>query len=124
MQEATELGKKAKELKKAAEALHQEERSGNKGRKWRKNVKAVEKVCILIKWHMIFLLGMMVSSYCNKHTDTYKKESKAWNQLYSICIYKSVIDSCRHAISKNSYIYLAIYYVMISKVMKGLLPPI
>jgi hypothetical protein len=49
MQEATELGKKAKELKKAAEALHQEERSGNKGRKWRKNVKAVEKVCIPIK---------------------------------------------------------------------------
>jgi LMBR1 domain-containing protein 1 len=40
------LGKKAKELKKAAEALHQEERSGNKGRKWRKNVKAVEKVCL------------------------------------------------------------------------------
>jgi hypothetical protein len=39
------LGKKARELKKAAEALHQEERSGNKGRKWRKNVKAVEKVC-------------------------------------------------------------------------------
>lgn len=44
LQEATELGKKARELKKAAEALHQEERSGNKGRKWRKNVKAVEKV--------------------------------------------------------------------------------
>lgn len=44
MQEATELGKKARELKKAADVLHQEERSGNKGRKWRKNVKAVEKV--------------------------------------------------------------------------------
>ncbi|KAJ8448334.1 hypothetical protein Cgig2_021962 [Carnegiea gigantea] len=43
IKEATELGKKAKELKKAADALHQEERSGNKGRKWRKNVKAVEK---------------------------------------------------------------------------------
>jgi LMBR1 domain-containing protein 1 len=40
------LSKKAKELKKAGEALHQEERSGNKGRKWRKNVKAVEKVCL------------------------------------------------------------------------------
>ncbi|WCJ28061.1 LIMR family protein At5g01460 [Euphorbia peplus] len=43
IKEATELGKKAKELKKAADALHQEERSGAKGRKWRKNVKAVEK---------------------------------------------------------------------------------
>lgn len=45
LQEATELGKKARELKKAADGLHQEERSGSKGRKWRKNVKAVEKVC-------------------------------------------------------------------------------
>ncbi|CAK9180872.1 unnamed protein product [Ilex paraguariensis] len=44
IKEATELGKKARELKKAADALHQEERGGNKGRKWRKNVKAVEKV--------------------------------------------------------------------------------
>ncbi|CAK9133855.1 unnamed protein product [Ilex paraguariensis] len=44
IKEATELGKKARELKKAADALHQEERGGNKGRKWRKNVKAVEKL--------------------------------------------------------------------------------
>jgi LMBR1 domain-containing protein 1 len=44
IKEATELGKKARELKKAADGLHQEERSGAKGRKWRKNVKAVEKV--------------------------------------------------------------------------------
>ncbi|XVF55091.1 hypothetical protein PTKIN_Ptkin06aG0008800 [Pterospermum kingtungense] len=43
IKEATELGKKARELKKAADTLHQEERSGSKGRKWRKNVKAVEK---------------------------------------------------------------------------------
>ncbi|KAF9665200.1 hypothetical protein SADUNF_Sadunf16G0097600 [Salix dunnii] len=43
IKEATELGKKARELKKAADVLHQEERSGSKGRKWRKNVKAVEK---------------------------------------------------------------------------------
>lgn len=49
-QEATELGKKAKELKKAADALHQEERSGTKGRKWRKNVKAVEKV-LFVCWN-------------------------------------------------------------------------
>lgn len=44
LKEATELGKKARELKKAADALHQEERSGSKGRKWRKNTKALEKV--------------------------------------------------------------------------------
>ncbi|KAI8022474.1 LIMR family protein Os06g0128200 [Camellia lanceoleosa] len=44
IKEATELGKKARELKKAADALRQEEKSGSKGRKWRKNVKAVEKV--------------------------------------------------------------------------------
>ncbi|CAN1771549.1 LIMR family protein At5g01460 [Linum perenne] len=43
IKEATELGKKARDLKKAADSLHQEERSGAKGRKWRKNVKAVEK---------------------------------------------------------------------------------
>ncbi|CAL5192301.1 unnamed protein product [Lathyrus oleraceus] len=43
IKEATELGKKAKDLKKAAESLHQEERSGAKGRKHRKNVKEVEK---------------------------------------------------------------------------------
>ncbi|KAL9247024.1 hypothetical protein vseg_020495 [Gypsophila vaccaria] len=46
---ATELGKKAKDLKKAADALHQEERAGSKGRKWRKNVKAVEKELLLLE---------------------------------------------------------------------------
>ncbi|KZV53421.1 LIMR family protein [Dorcoceras hygrometricum] len=49
IKEATELGKKARELKKAADALHQEERSGNKGRKWRKNVKNVEKEILLLE---------------------------------------------------------------------------
>lgn len=49
IKEATELGKKAKELKKTADALHQEERSGSKGRKWRKNVKAVEKELLLLE---------------------------------------------------------------------------
>ncbi|KAK4749513.1 hypothetical protein SAY87_026962 [Trapa incisa] len=43
IKEATELGKKARELKKTADSLHQEERGGAKGRKWRKNVKSVEK---------------------------------------------------------------------------------
>lgn len=49
IKEATELGKKARELKKAADALHQEERGGAKGRKWRKNVKAVEKELLLLE---------------------------------------------------------------------------
>lgn len=49
IKEATELAKKARELKKATEALHQEERSGSKGRKWRKNVKAVEKELFLLE---------------------------------------------------------------------------
>lgn len=44
VQEATDLGKKARELKKAANTLLQEERSGSKGRKFRKNKKALEKV--------------------------------------------------------------------------------
>jgi LMBR1 domain-containing protein 1 len=44
LQEATDLGKRAREVKEAAAALQREERSGSKGRKWRKNVKAVEKV--------------------------------------------------------------------------------
>ncbi|GFY82369.1 LMBR1-like membrane protein [Actinidia rufa] len=48
IKEATELGKKARELKKSADALHQEERSGSKGRKWPKNVKAVEKELLLL----------------------------------------------------------------------------
>ncbi|GAB4833984.1 hypothetical protein Ancab_032236 [Ancistrocladus abbreviatus] len=49
IKEATELGKKARELKKAADAFHQEERRGKKGRKWRKNVKAVEKELFLLE---------------------------------------------------------------------------
>ncbi|KAG0503243.1 hypothetical protein HPP92_003315 [Vanilla planifolia] len=49
IKEATELGKKARELKKAAEALHQDERNGSKGRKWRKNVKAIEKELLLLE---------------------------------------------------------------------------
>lgn len=38
------MGKKARDLKKAADTLRQEERSGSKGKSWRKNVKSVEKV--------------------------------------------------------------------------------
>ncbi|XP_073153284.1 LIMR family protein At5g01460-like [Henckelia pumila] len=49
IKEATEMGKKARELKKAADALHQEERSGEKVRKWRKNVKTVEKELLLLE---------------------------------------------------------------------------
>ncbi|THF97398.1 hypothetical protein TEA_007273 [Camellia sinensis var. sinensis] len=47
--QATELGKKARELKKAANALRREEKSGSKGRKWRKNVKTVEKELLLLE---------------------------------------------------------------------------
>lgn len=36
-------------MKKAADALRQEEKSGSKGRKWRKNVKAVEKELLLLE---------------------------------------------------------------------------
>ncbi|CAA6659272.1 unnamed protein product [Spirodela intermedia] len=49
IKEATELGKRAKELKKAADALREEERSGSKGKKWRKNVKVVEKELLLLE---------------------------------------------------------------------------
>ncbi|KAL1819094.1 hypothetical protein DCAR_0415346 [Daucus carota subsp. sativus] len=49
IKEATELGKKARELKKAADALHQEEKSGSKGSKWRKNTKALEKEVHLLE---------------------------------------------------------------------------
>ncbi|KAL4188315.1 hypothetical protein AMTRI_Chr08g159440 [Amborella trichopoda] len=52
IKEATDLGKKARELKKAAATLHQEEKSGSKGRKWRKNVKAVEKELLLLEEDM------------------------------------------------------------------------
>ncbi|XP_042050095.1 LIMR family protein At3g08930-like isoform X3 [Salvia splendens] len=49
IKEATELAKRARELKKAGDGLHQEERSGNKGRRWRKNVKSVEKELLLLE---------------------------------------------------------------------------
>ncbi|KAJ0987325.1 hypothetical protein J5N97_005681 [Dioscorea zingiberensis] len=49
IKEATELSKKARELKKAADSLRQEEKSGAKGKKWRKNVKAVEKELLLLE---------------------------------------------------------------------------
>ncbi|XP_039145468.1 LIMR family protein Os06g0128200-like isoform X1 [Dioscorea cayenensis subsp. rotundata] len=49
IKEATELSKKARELKKAADSLRQEEKSGSKGKSWRKNVKAVEKELLLLE---------------------------------------------------------------------------
>jgi len=49
IKEATELGKRAREVKEAAAALQREERSGSKGRKWRKNVKAVEKELLFLE---------------------------------------------------------------------------
>lgn len=44
VQEATELGKRAKEIKDAALGLQREERAGGKGRKWKKNVHRVQQV--------------------------------------------------------------------------------
>lgn len=49
IKEATDLGKRAREVKEAAAALQREERSGSKGRKWRKNVKAVEKELLFLE---------------------------------------------------------------------------
>ncbi|KAH9316196.1 hypothetical protein KI387_024823, partial [Taxus chinensis] len=49
IKEATELGKRARDIKEAAAALQREERSGSKGRKWRKNVKAVEKELLFLE---------------------------------------------------------------------------
>eukprot|EP00252_Welwitschia_mirabilis_P011230 TRINITY_DN2527_c0_g1_i3.p1 TRINITY_DN2527_c0_g1~~TRINITY_DN2527_c0_g1_i3.p1 ORF type:complete len:509 (-),score=68.23 TRINITY_DN2527_c0_g1_i3:131-1657(-) len=49
IKEATELGKRAREIKETAAALKREERSGSKGRKWRKNVKAVEKELLYLE---------------------------------------------------------------------------
>ncbi|THG21032.1 hypothetical protein TEA_020517 [Camellia sinensis var. sinensis] len=62
IKEATELGKKARELKKAADALRQEEKSGSKGRKWRKNVKAVEKELLLLEEDVKALEEMLIVS--------------------------------------------------------------
>lgn len=58
IKEATELGKKARELKKTADALHQEERGGGKGRKWRKNVKAVQKELLQLEEDVTLLEEM------------------------------------------------------------------
>jgi len=49
-------------LKKNADALHQEEKSSGKGRKWRKNVKAVEKELLQLEedvnlWRKCILKG-------------------------------------------------------------------
>lgn len=44
IREATDLGKRAKEIREVALALQREERSGSKGRKWKKNVKQVQQV--------------------------------------------------------------------------------
>lgn len=49
IKEATEIAKKAREVKEAARTLQTEERNGNKGRRWRKNVKEVEKELLLLE---------------------------------------------------------------------------
>ncbi|WVZ06725.1 hypothetical protein V8G54_020071 [Vigna mungo] len=49
IKDATELGKKAKDLKKEDESLRQEEKAGSKGRKLRKNVKSMKKELLLLE---------------------------------------------------------------------------
>lgn len=49
IKEATELGKRARDVREVALALQREERSGKKGRKWRKNVKAVQQELMLLE---------------------------------------------------------------------------
>ncbi|KAL9248673.1 LIMR family protein-like protein [Drosera capensis] len=57
-QKQLSLEKKARELKKAANELRQEEKAGNRGRKWRKNVKAVEKELLLLEQDVVALEEM------------------------------------------------------------------
>lgn len=57
VQEATELGKRARDVREVALALQREERSGKKGRKWRKNVKAVQQVACTLWLYKEFLLA-------------------------------------------------------------------
>ncbi|KAJ7294873.1 hypothetical protein O6H91_06G109600 [Diphasiastrum complanatum] len=49
IREATELGKRAKEIKESTLALQREERSGSKGRKWKKNVKQVQQELLFLE---------------------------------------------------------------------------
>ncbi|KAL6563363.1 hypothetical protein OROHE_005950 [Orobanche hederae] len=49
IKEANELAKRARELVKAGDGLRQEERNGNKGRRWRKNVKSVETELLFLE---------------------------------------------------------------------------
>ncbi|CAK9227079.1 unnamed protein product [Sphagnum tenellum] len=49
VKEATELGKRAKEIKDAALALQREERAGSKGRKWKKNVNKVQQELVYLE---------------------------------------------------------------------------
>ncbi|KAJ7523093.1 hypothetical protein O6H91_18G037000 [Diphasiastrum complanatum] len=49
IKEATDLGKRAKELREITLALQREERTGGKGRKWRRNVKKVEQELVYLE---------------------------------------------------------------------------
>eukprot|EP00249_Psilotum_nudum_P011446 c23182_g1_i1 orf=622-2163(-) len=52
IKEATELGKRAREIKEVTLALQREERSGSKGRKWRKNVKKIQQELLILEEDM------------------------------------------------------------------------
>lgn len=49
IKEATELGKRARDIREVTLALQREERGGKKGRKWRKNVKTVQQELLLLE---------------------------------------------------------------------------
>lgn len=49
IKEATELGKRGRDIREVAQALQREERSGSKGRKWRKNVKMIQQELLYLE---------------------------------------------------------------------------
>lgn len=49
IKEATELGKRSRDIREVALALQREERSGKKGRKWRKNVKMIQQELLYLE---------------------------------------------------------------------------
>ncbi|GAQ82999.1 LMBR1 domain-containing protein 1 [Klebsormidium nitens] len=58
IKEATDLAKRSKDIRDVALALQREERSGNKGRNWRKNVRRVERELLLLEEDETYLTEM------------------------------------------------------------------
>ncbi|GBG85570.1 hypothetical protein CBR_g40208 [Chara braunii] len=49
IQKATELGRRAREIRDTAQALQKEERAGSKGRKWKKNVRLLQHELVYLE---------------------------------------------------------------------------